>query len=177
MARENQVVETTMNEDGTITFKIGGQSVTFNPDKVDATLRVKAELHGWKQRIGDKAAMSRNTDNGKSATPEQKFAAVKALVDHYESGTADWNLPRAGGGGGKRELDYVLEALANIQGVEVDAMRERVAELAEKREMTPDAYLRKLATTDAVSKEVARIKHGEAEGADNMLDELMNGEE
>jgi hypothetical protein len=57
-------------------------------------------------------------------------------------------------------------------------MAERVGANAEKRGMTVDAYLRKLAQqSEAVRNEVARIKFGESEGADDMLDELGDAEE
>lgn len=173
MARSNTVVSFTQNDDSTQTFKIGGQSVTFHPDMVDPTLRARAELHGWKQRISDKAALSRDPKTGKSATPEQKFAAVKAIIDHYESGADKWEMERAGGGGGGRsDSSYILQALANVQDVDLKTMSERVAANAEKRELTVDAYLKRVATSPAVAEEVARIKHGESEDADDILAEL-----
>lgn len=173
MARSNTVVSFTQNDDGTQTFKIGNQEVTFHPDMVNQDLRARAELHGWKQRISDKAALSRDPKTGKSATPEQKFAAVKAIIDHYESGADKWEMERVGGnGGGRAESSYILQALANVQGVDLKTMAERVAANAEKRDLTVDAYLKRVATSEAVATEVARIKHGDAADADEFLDEL-----
>lgn len=178
MARENQVVAFTQHDDGTQTFKVGSQSVTFHPDLVDPILRARAELHGWKQRISDKAALSRDKATGRSATPEQKFAAVKAIIEHYESGSDKWEMERTGGGGGRSEASYILEAAANVQGTDVKTMAERVAANAEKRGVTVDAYLKKLAAqSEAVRKAIADIKYGEAEGGDEMLDELGEPED
>lgn len=173
MARINQVVAFTQNDDGTQTYRVGAQSVTFNPDKVSAANRVYAELHGWKQRLSDATALSRDPKTGRSATPEEKFAALVARVNHYESGAESWDMPRTGGGGGRSESSYILQAAANVQDVDLKTMSERVATNAEKRGVTVDAYLRQLAkTSEAVRTEIANIKYGEAEGADDMLDEL-----
>lgn len=177
MARANQVVAFTQNEDGTQTFRVGSQSITFNPDKASATNRVRAELHGWKQRISDGAALSRDPKTGRSATPEAKFARLASLVNHYEAGGDAWDMPRAGGGGGRAESSYILEALAMVQGVDTKTMSERVAANAEKRGITVDAYLRRVATAPAVAEAVARIKHGESEDADDILDELGEADE
>lgn len=178
MARINQVVAFTQNDDGTQTFKVGAQSIVFHPDMVDATLRTRAELHGWKQRISDKAALSRDPKTGKPATWEEKFAAVSAIIAHYESGTDKWEMERTGGGGGGRsDASYILQALANVQGVELKTMSERVASNAEKRGISVETYLKKVATSPAVAEEVARIKHGESEDADEILDELAQDDE
>lgn len=177
MARSNQVVAFTQNDDGTQTFKIGDQSITFRPDMVSAANRVRAELHGWKQRISDKAALSRDPKTGKSATPEQKFAAVKAIIDHYEAGGDAWEMARVGGVGGRSEASYIMEALANIQGLSVDDMSERVAQRAEKNGITVDAFLKRVATQSAVATEIARIKHGDADNGDALLDDLMTDDD
>lgn len=177
MARTNAVVTFTQHDDGTQTFKIGTHEVTFHPDMVDPTLRARAELHGWKQRISDKAALSRDPKTGKSATPEQKFAAVKAIIDHYESGADKWEMERVGGGGGGRsDASYILQALATIQGLDQKTIAERVASLSEKNGITVEQFLKRVATRADVATEVARIKHGDtdAEVADELVDELAN---
>jgi hypothetical protein len=53
-------------------------------------------------------------------------------------------------------------------------MLERVTASAEKREVTVDAYLKKVATSPAVAQKVAELKFGAAEGADDMLDDLTD---
>jgi len=177
MARNNQVVSFTQNDDGTQIFKVGAQSITFHPDLVSPANRTRAELHGWKQRISDKAALSRDPKTGKSASAEDKFRAVAAIIAHYEAGGDSWDMPRVGGGGGRSEASYILEALANIQGLDVETMTARVAEMAEKRGLTSDTYLKRVATSNAVASEIARIKHGDAEDADDLLEELNGDEE
>ena len=66
-------------------------NVVLDTAKCHAAVRAKAETHGWFQRINDAAAISRNTETGKPASPKDKFDALRALVEHYHSGTSDWS--------------------------------------------------------------------------------------
>lgn len=172
MARSNQVVGFKQNDDGTQVYTIGGVARTFDPAKLSLELQTRAMYHGIRQRLADKAALSRDPKTGRPATAEQKRAAVWALMDHYESGTDKWEMERTGNGGGKSDASYIMQALANVQGVDLKTMAERVASNAEKRGIEVEAYLKKVATNKDVATEVARIKHGESEDADAFLDEL-----
>jgi hypothetical protein len=152
MAR-TKAITTTRNDDGTITFKVADQSFTFNPDRASPANRVRAELHGWVQRISDKAAL------GKGSTDTDKFTAMKACAEFYEQGRNDWNM-RGAGAGRKSEADWIIEATAEIQGVEVATMRERIERMAEKREVTVAAYVKALGTRQDVALRVAEMKCG-----------------
>ena len=66
-----------------------GLAVTFDPTKASAANRAYAELHGWSARIGDVMAQ----DAGTSIA--DKLAAARKIVDHYESGSEEWNLRTA----------------------------------------------------------------------------------
>ena len=50
---------------------------------------------GYKQKIGDCAAISRNPDTGASATEGDKFAAMREMIEHLNANVG-WN--RTGGG-------------------------------------------------------------------------------
>lgn len=171
-AKSNQVITTTVTG-STITFNVRdtGQVVldlsTIHPDVLQ-----RAALHGMIQRISDRAAIGRNPETGKPASPAEKLAAMQALAAHYAAGSADWSPARSEGGG--NEGGITLRALARVQGVEVDVMRARVAEQAEKRGITPKAYLARVAGAEAVVRAIAAIRaeSGDAGQADAMLDEL-----
>ena len=174
MARKNQVVGFVQNEDGSQVYSVGGESVVFHPDMVHADCRVRAELHGWKQRISDKAAL------GKDATGEEKLAAIRAVVGHFESGTADWAMVRGTGKGRKSEVDWTCEALADIQGTDVASAVGRLEEMAEKHGTTKEALAKKLRTKREVALRVAelQVKDGRlADGGevDAALDALLEG--
>lgn len=144
--------------------------VTFDIANASPLLLERAAMHGFEQRLRDRAAIGRDPKTGASATPQDKFNRIKALADHYLAG-GEWEM-RGEGGKRKSEAEFILEALADIQGVELETMRERVTAAAEKREVTVDAYLKKVATAPAVAQKVAEIKFGDAAGADEMLGDL-----
>lgn len=60
----------------------------------------RATFHGFKQRIPDAAAIARDEGTGVSATPAEKFAAMKRLVEHYNSGAEGWALTERAAGEG-----------------------------------------------------------------------------
>lgn len=91
---------------------LGAGSLTFNPLKAHHAVRDYAAFHGFKQRFVDAAAMSRDTETGAPASPQEKYEAIEALVEHYESGTDKWSrVAEAGPKGG-----YLFEALCRVYG-------------------------------------------------------------
>ena len=141
----------------TLTVKDAGQ-IVFDTE-LAVHLMTRAACHGFEQRLRDRAAMSADTKTGLSATPQDKFDRIKALVDHYHAG-GEWEM-RGAGGGKKAEIEWILEALASIKGVDVELMREKVATVAEAKSMTVDKYLKQVATVEAVAKRVAELKFGD----------------
>lgn len=99
----------------TIAHKIEGQLVRFSVKgageltldvaKVHAANRARAELHGFVQRISDAAAMARDSKTGASATPQEKFAAMQRLVEHYVSGSEEWSPARSTDGVGRPKAE------------------------------------------------------------------------
>lgn len=86
-------------ENGELAFLVNGAGETVLPlDRLSTQVRHRAMLHGLIQRISDAAAMSRDPATGRAASPQDKLAAMKSLVDHYASGTLDWGRKREGGG-------------------------------------------------------------------------------
>lgn len=72
-----------------------GKTLTITPSMVSESIREQATLHGLKQKLVDAAAISRNPDTGRSATIEDKYAAVKEVYDRLLAGS--WNKGRADG--------------------------------------------------------------------------------
>ena len=56
-----------------------------------------ATVHGIVQKVSDRAAIGRDPDTGKSASPAEKFEAMKEVADRLQSG-GPWNVAREGGG-------------------------------------------------------------------------------
>ena len=80
----------------------GDQSVTFKFDGLnDIIIRMAdvrpanatyAMLHGFAARIGDKAAIQKSDENGFKVTEAMRHAAVLEMVEHYTSGSEQWEL-------------------------------------------------------------------------------------
>lgn len=120
MAKADAIVAVTQSAESaviTVTVKGGNEDgtdfvITFDPTKAHANNRTYAEFHGWKARIVDTAAMSRDTKTGASATPARKAVAIQALVAHYESGSDKWSRVSEGGPTG----GFLFEALCKVYG-------------------------------------------------------------
>lgn len=130
--KSNSVVTVAQTEAGMILVTVLNAGVVeFDPSKAHASNRKHAEFHGWKQRLSDAAAMSRDPANGAAATPKEKMEAIAELAEHYMSGSEEWS--RAGGGGGAKSL--TIEAIARVQGISYeDADAQVTAMAAEKKE-------------------------------------------
>ncbi len=97
--RANSVITTAATDNG-ITFAVAGcGELELDVSKLSAEVQRAAMIHGLKQRIADAAALSRDDVTGKPAPAADKFDAMRELVDYYNSGTVEWNRPRASGGG------------------------------------------------------------------------------
>jgi hypothetical protein len=86
-----------------------GESVrrrVFHRERAHLDTRAYAEMHGWKQRVIDSAAVERTDEEGRLVPDELRDATqwtnICSMIDHYESGTADWSIraPGQGGDGG-----------------------------------------------------------------------------
>jgi hypothetical protein len=133
---------------GEITFTVrDAGAVTLNVAKLSDRVRDRAMLHGMIQRISDAAALSRDPATGIPATPADKLASMRALVDHYETGTEEWNRRRAGGDGGvlvralmelypTKTREQIGEFLAGKSAREKDALKRsaKVAPIIERME-------------------------------------------
>lgn len=101
---------------GTVTFAVKGHDdLVLHMDKLHPDIVKRAALVGMAQvRIVDAAAVGMTDDEG-NIIPEDDRIALKhsrmaALVEHYETGTAEWS--RVGTGGGGRSI--TVEALARV---------------------------------------------------------------
>ena len=73
-----------------------GEMLSITASQLQQSIMEYAIFHGLKQKLVDAAALSRNPENGRAATIEDKFAAVKAVYDRLLAG--QWNATREGGG-------------------------------------------------------------------------------
>lgn len=102
--KSNSVIGTEIintETDKRIVFTVAGVAqLELSLSSVSSQVFERAAIHGLIQRICDTAAISRNTETGQSATPAEKYEAMKELVDYYNSGAVEWSRKRTGTGSG-----------------------------------------------------------------------------
>lgn len=95
--RQSAIEADISTTDGTLTLKFSnGKQLLLRAWELSGDIQQMAKLHGLKQKLVDAAAISRNPDTGKSATVDDKYAAVKEVYDRLLDG--NWNAPREGSG-------------------------------------------------------------------------------
>lgn len=155
----------------TVTFYRRGGMRVFSIDKVHEDNQRRACAVGFAQvRITDAAAIGRADKDGRiipeAERTEMKWARMMRLVEHYESGTAEWNLrstPRAARLKGP-SMEDIREALRQIGISEA-----RIGGLDDER-------LKVLATGKTVAEkllEIERERIVDSAGAEELLEELM----
>lgn len=164
--KSNSVVATTLTGSVLTITVLGTDPIVFDTSKASDAVRAYATMHGFRQRCADGAALSRNPETGLPATAADKRARVARIVEHYLTGTADWNLTSTGGGIAKFDPDLVLRAIARAKGDGWTAERAEsmVGRLATKRNETVDAVLRAMAKEAPVKKAMLEIRAEEASG-------------
>lgn len=144
---------------GIITFTVIGAAagkLVFNAAEVAGSEAYKALtdngkralVHGFTQRISDRAAIGRDKTTGTSASPADKFAAMKALAEHYASG-GTWEL--AGGGLPPVDRASLYQAVAIVRKIDAQKVE------ATYRDKT-DEVLRTLLGIADVAAEYTRIR-------------------
>ena len=102
--RSNSVIRTEIDREARkLTFHVFKQgSLVLDLSRVSRSNLDFVAFHGFKQRIGDAAAIERSGvgTTAQSASPAEKFAAMRQLVDHYNSGAESWRLAQAEPGEG-----------------------------------------------------------------------------
>jgi hypothetical protein len=181
--KSNSVVTHERLESGVIRFTAGAQSFDFDPSK--AGCQPDARDHGYVQKISDRAAIGRDPETGASATPEEKFAAMKETADRLMSG-GPWNAVPTGGAGTTGGLLYRA-----MRALYPNAWSDRTsfaAYIAEKAISESARLGKKVSESDVraglmgvkrVSKEIERIRQEEGKAlaidAGGMLQELEGG--
>lgn len=156
MARKNAVVTYTVNDNGTMTFSAGGQSVDFDPTSASEEMNVKARNYGFAHKITLGAAIAKEdlpSDPAEAALA--KFEGMKAVIDRLNAG--EWS--KRGEGGGQpsgvifRAFEEYALAQAAKKGVEVEPGKVRAVYDAKTR-----AEQLALRNVPAIAKIIERLK-------------------
>ena len=149
-----------------LTF-LNGETLSIDANALSPEIRAHALLHGLKQKLVDAAAISRDPANGRAATVETKFLAVKEVYDRLLAG--NWNKPREGAGGGVGGL--LFQALVRMY-----AGRKTAEDIKTYLDGKTDAEKAALRKNPRVAEIIAAIKAENAKpgdvGGDDLLAEL-----
>lgn len=148
-----------------LTFADGREVVISPADHLTSSIIRYATLHGLKQKLVDAAAISRDPETGRTASPADKIAAVQEVLDRLLAG--EWNKRREGGATG----GLLLRALMRMQPAKT---REQLIEWLGTKSDAEKAALRRNPKVAAVIEEI-RAEDGDdgATDSDAMLDEIL----
>ena len=160
-AKSNSVC-TSVVRDGNIVITVNGAAgpeLILYPSRVSTACREQAMLRGLNQSAINKAAIERDKETGRPATPQTKYDAVADRVEYLNSGAEPWSsATRAARAPG---FDGGLVIMAMIRAglaADVDAANGMVDKLATKREIERNAALKTWAETKEVAKAIMAIK-------------------
>ena len=109
----------------TYTFE-GLDPLVFDTDKVSAAVAHTAKVDRLHNRVKDMAAIERQQRDGSviTVTEAMRREAVKTGIDHYESGTDQWNLKASAR---PAPQNAVILAIAAKMGVTYEEAQAEVA--------------------------------------------------
>lgn len=147
-----------------LTISNSAGSFTFDCGDVTPDIHQRLAVHGAKQKICDAAAIPRDTETGRSATPAQKLEAMRTVAERLLNG--EWGAERTGAA--SLHMPSLTQAIARVTG----ATTEKVVEMLEGQDNTGR---QKLANNPRIAPVYAEIR-AEVFGAGDsnaLLDDLM----
>lgn len=163
MKKRNAVITAQIADDTLVLKFANGEVLELNANALSPEIRRMALLHGLKQKLVDAAAISRNPETGRPASPDDKFHAVKAVYDRLLAG--QWNATREGGGNAGGLL---LQALCRMYAGRKTP--EEIRAFLDTKTDAEKAALRKNPRVAAIIDEI-RAEQGKTANVD--VDELL----
>ena len=173
MAKANSIISVKIDvvaQTLTITTKGIENPIVLAMKDVSPENATYAMLHGFKQRVVDAAAISRDESNGQPATPQEKYDAMKRMADHYASGSKEWSIRESGGS--TVDTGLTIRALAAVKGWTESVAREKVDTACVAAKMSSREYLAKIARSTDVARKIAEMRAASSPDSDAMLAEL-----
>lgn len=180
---ENEIVPVILTKAGAITTTLWdgndgltihfahGKSLTLRVTDLVHNIITQSTLHGLKQKLVDAAAIARNRDTGRSATLDDKFAAVKEVFDRITGAGGEapsWNIV-AKGPGSAPTGGMLLAALCALKPEKTTA---QLREWLEKQDTASKSALR---NNPRVIAEISRLKAQNAKNTQGIdTDELLD---
>jgi len=163
---------TCVQMDGKLDFTVlGAGKFTFDPDRVSAVNRARAMIHGFRQRISDGGALSRNPDTGKPASPADKLARMMRISDHLMSGSDVWELSAGSPG---MDAGLVIQAIMRVTSKTLEQVETLIEATMTKRECDRTAAVKIWADSKQVAAMILTIKSERlAAGSKDDVEDLL----
>lgn len=144
-ARVNGMMALTWTGDvATWTYEHGVPPLNFDTAKIADVIRSAMFRHGVAARVGDRGAVEIKdfpTPEGRAAEQRRRMALV---VEHYESGATDWNMPRGPMASGP-DITLLVRALTELGHVaDLDEANALFMAIAERDNIERDAAVKAL---------------------------------
>lgn len=131
--RENAVTAVTRDAQQITVHVRGKDGVTLQPIVLrfaDCSEQVRAEAMGYGLEVRlTRAAAIEHAKAGRPATAEEKHERIRALAEHYASGTDSWTMAGGGGGGLNADTTALIEALSLALECDRDLAEAQVREM------------------------------------------------
>jgi hypothetical protein len=173
--RANAVVTMVQTEQGLEFTVLGAGKAVLNLSGLHADVLERAAIHGLKQRVSDAAALPCDAETGKPATATEKYESLLKLVEHYNTGTAEWNRTRVAGEGKGATGAKTLIAIQNVYKLDsIEKAKAYVEGTAKKRGVEYAEALAIWRSSDKIREELARMAAAVPAkvDADDLLGEL-----
>lgn len=108
------------------TGKSGAAELDLVLKQVHLDNHARATLHGFVQKVSDRAAKKCDPKTGKPAPVGEKFLAMKTLVEHLNSGSADWSLRAVAQPRVDWEVEDLVQAMKDLGYVGSDAAEGKI---------------------------------------------------
>lgn len=147
-----------------LAFK-NGKTLSIETAKLSPEIATQALLHGLKQKLVDAAAISRDLETGRSATVDDKYEAVRVVVERLLAG--QWNAGRGEGSGSSGGLLYRA-----LLAVYPDRTPEQIKNFLEKKS---DAEKTALRANPKIAAAIEQIRAESGKKANIDTEELLKG--
>jgi hypothetical protein len=172
-ARANSIITTRrfdMKQYFTVAGAVGPELVVIL-EQMSMECRSRAMFHGIEQRVRDAGALLRDTSNGKSATPQEKYDSMARVCEHLNSGATEWRLKATEDTGG-----LIVQALMRVKSFTLEQANAMIERTATKHEIDREAVLKNLAKNADIVRAVGDIRAERAAAssvdATSYLDEM-----
>lgn len=164
----------TVTGDGAGTFefdvwKFAGGEGRFKKLPVNAQL---AFVHGIVQKVSDRAAIGRDPDTGASASPAEKFEAMKEVSERIATNEENsWNAIREGGENGGL-LYRAMKALYPNAFGNRKAFSEYLTRVSEERKQSVEKSRKDLTAAKAVREKMEELR---VKGDASLGEDILSG--